>query len=325
MKSTKVKMMITGITSLILFISTITRSQTVAAANQPGIAVTPSDAFNFAGNSVAHYGLGWYHESTSTPPVGYLSGFYGLKFFTTGSPRMILDASGNLGIGTSNLASRLNVVGGDESITLGDHSAGSGNRGIYFPGFRDILPGYFGASIEAVPEWVCCNLPGPDGYPGIRNMGLNFNVHGNYGVAADKMTALSITSNGNIGIGITTPKEKLSVNGNIRAKEIKVEAENWPDYVFEKEYQLPDLQYTKQYISANGHLPEMPSSTMIAAEGQDLGDIQIRLLKKVEELTLHLIRLEEMNEKQIQKIDKQDRVIAGLKKIITKTTLYERK
>lgn len=64
---------------------------------------------------------------------------------------------------------------------------------------------------------------------------------------------------------------------------------------------------------------------MIAAEGQDLGDIQIRLLKKVEELTLHLIRLEEMNEKQIQKIDKQDRVIAGLKKIITKTTLYERK
>ena len=324
MKSTKVKMMITGITSLILFISTITHSQNVAAVNQPAIAVTPADAFDFMGSSVAHYGLGWYHEGT-VPPVGYLSGYNGLRFFTLGMPRMHLDINGNLGIGTSNFASRLNVVGGDESITMVDRSAGSGVKGIYFPGFRDILPGYFGASIEAVPEWGCCNLPGPNGYPGIRNMGLNFNVHGNYGVAADKMTALSITSNGNIGIGIITPKEKLSVNGNIRAKEIKVEAENWPDYVFEKGYLLPDLRHTKSFIEAYGHLPEMPSAKMISAEGQDLGDLQIRLLKKVEELTLHLIRLEELNEKQTQKVAKQDRTIAGLKKIITKTPSHDLK
>jgi hypothetical protein len=324
MKINNLKTVISGCVLLIFSNVIKTQAQTVTAVNQPGICLNPTDAFNFIGNSVAYYGLGWYHEGT-TPPVGYLSGYSGLRFFTLGMSRMHLDINGNLGIGTSNFASRLNIVGGDESITLGDHSSGSGTKGIYFPGFRDVLPNYFGASIEAVPEWACCNLPGSDGYPGIRNMGLNFNVHGNYGVAADKVTAMSITSNGNIGIGIITPKEKLSVNGNIRAKEIKVEGENWPDYVFEKEYQLPDLQSTKQYISANGHLPEMPSAKMIAAEGQDLGDIQIRLLKKVEELTLHLIRLEEMNEKQTQKVAKQDRVIAGLKKIITKTSKHDRK
>jgi len=322
MKINNLKKTINGVCLLLVLIVTTTQGQTVATINQPAIAVTPADAFDFMGSSVAHYGLGWYHEGT-VPPVGYLSGYSGLRFFTLGMPRMHLDINGNLGIGTSNFASRLNVVGGDESITLGDHSVTSGTKGIYFPGFRDILPGYFGASIEAVPEWACCNLPGPNGYPGIRNMGLNFNVHGNYGVAADKMTALSIISNGNIGIGTTTPKEKLSVNGNIRAKEIKVEAENWPDYVFEKGYLLPDLRHTKSFIEAYGHLPEMPSAKMISAEGQDLGDIQIRLLKKVEELTLHLIRLEELNEKQTQKIAKQDRAIAGLKKIIIKTPSHD--
>ncbi|WP_343533830.1 hypothetical protein [Pedobacter sp.] len=48
-------------------------------------------------------------------------------------------------------------------------------------------------------------------------------------------------ADGNVGIGTDIPQEKLSVNGKIRAKEIKVEAANWPDYVFKPEYQLNTL------------------------------------------------------------------------------------
>lgn len=315
MKATQSKKIGRLIILFALLLSKQAFTQTLATLNQPGIALNPSDAFNFMNNSVGFYGLGWYREIENTPPIGYLSGYSGLKFFTAGSPRMVLNEPGNLGIGTSNPISRLNIVGGDESITLGDHSSALNPRGIYFPGFRDILPNYFGASIEAVPEWACCNFPG-SGYPGIKNIGLNFNVHGNYGIADDKITALSITSNGNIGIGTPNPKDKLSVNGNIRAKEIKVEAGNWPDYVFYKEYDLLSLPELRTYIKVNGHLPEMPSAGKVEQEGIELGEMNKKLLKKVEELTLYLLAKDHELKAQNQKINSLEKGQQELKDML---------
>lgn len=95
--------------------------------------------------------------------------------------------------------------------------------------------------------------------------------------------------NGNLGIGIMTPSEKLAVNGNIRAKEIKVETSNWPDYVFDENYKVLGLQELDAYIKANKHLPEMPSAKEADVNGIELGEMNKLLLKKVEELTLHLI------------------------------------
>ena len=91
---------------------------------------------------------------------------------------------------------------------------------------------------------------------------------------------------GNVGIGTTTPKEKLSVNGNIRAKEIKVETANWPDYVFAKDYALPSLKETEQHIQEKGHLPGIPSAQEVKSNGVDLGELNAKLLKKIEEMTL---------------------------------------
>jgi uncharacterized protein YaiE (UPF0345 family) len=61
-------------------------------------------------------------------------------------------------------------------------------------------------------------------------------------------TFMTFLPNGYVGVGTVAPKEMLSVNGNIRAKQIKVETTNWPDYVFGENYQLPSLEETEKFI-----------------------------------------------------------------------------
>lgn len=112
------------------------------------------------------------------------------------------------------------------------------------------------------------------------------------------ISALAVDANGNIGIGTLAPSSKLAVNGKIRAHEIKVEVANWPDYVFVKGYQLPTLQETEQHIKQKGHLKDIPSAEEVKANGIDLGEMNAMLLKKIEELTLHLIQLKKDNDDQ---------------------------
>lgn len=100
---------------------------------------------------------------------------------------------------------------------------------------------------------------------------------------------MTLKTDGNVGIGTHLPKEKLSVNGKIRAQEVKVEVENWPDYVFEEGYNVGTLEGLESYIKANKHLPDVPSAKEVEANGVDLGEMNKLLLKKIEELTLHLI------------------------------------
>lgn len=98
---------------------------------------------------------------------------------------------------------------------------------------------------------------------------------------------------GNVGIGTNAPGEKLSVNGKIRAHEIKVEstASTWPDYVFEEEYDLPSLKSTADFIKANKHLPGVPTAKDVEKDGISVGEMNKILLKKIEELTLHMIEM----------------------------------
>ncbi|MFC3197299.1 hypothetical protein ACFOET_06715 [Parapedobacter deserti] len=100
---------------------------------------------------------------------------------------------------------------------------------------------------------------------------------------------LYILPNGSIGIGTTAPQEKLSVNGNIRAREVKVEMGNWPDYVFKKGYDLMSLAELESYINTHGHLPGIPSAKDVEADGIGLAEMNRKLLEKVEELTLYIL------------------------------------
>lgn len=120
--------------------------------------------------------------------------------------------------------------------------------------------------------------------------------------------SMIIKHNGRIGIGTLDPQSKLSVDGQIRATEVKVLSDiSVPDYVFEPDYELRTLQETKEYIATNRHLPEIPSAGEIGANGIDLGDMNMRLLKKIEELTLYQIQLMvemEAMKKELQELKK---------------------
>ena len=100
---------------------------------------------------------------------------------------------------------------------------------------------------------------------------------------------LVIDGVGNIGVGTLLPKEKLSVNGKIRAHEIKVETSNWPDFVFEEGYEIGKLKELESYIKMYKHLPNMPSAKEVETNGIALGEMVKLQQQKIEELTLHLI------------------------------------
>jgi len=136
-------------------------------------------------------------------------------------------------------------------------------------------------------------------------------------------------SSGNVGIGILNPNEKLAVNGTIRAREVKVEAANWPDYVFEEGYKVETLEALESYIKANKHLPEIPSAKEVQANGVELGEMNKLLLKKIEELTLYLIDKNEVIKKveaeNIQLRVKQDQQDAVLQKMLERMNKIELK
>ncbi|MBW1294866.1 hypothetical protein [Aquimarina litoralis] len=94
---------------------------------------------------------------------------------------------------------------------------------------------------------------------------------------------------GNVGIGTYTPDAKLAVNGNIHTKEVKVDLVGWPDYVFEEDYHLPTLQEVEQHITEKGHLENIPSAAEVAENGVQLGEMNKKLLEKIEQLTLYMI------------------------------------
>jgi len=116
-------------------------------------------------------------------------------------------------------------------------------------------------------------------------------------------------ASGNIGLNTANPDAnyKLSVNGAIRAKEIKVEA-GWADYVFDQDYPLMPLREIADYIYANHHLPGVPAAAIIKKNGVNVGETEAVLLKKVEELTLYLIEKDkqlQLQEERLKALEQQ--------------------
>lgn len=222
---------------------------------------------------------------------------------TAGLERFRISAEGNIGIGTivpfapaySNRSLHLAASGASQRACLvieGNYTTNTLVGGLIFLNTSSTNTG-FQKRIAQVNA----------GREGDNNGGyLSFATMPN-GSTSDISERMRITNNGYVGIGTSTPKEMLSVNGKIRSQEIKVENTNWPDYVFMPSYNLPSLQETEQHIKEKGHLPGIPSAEEVKNNGVDLGEMNAKLLQKIEELTLHLIRLEKQNEQQQKAIE----------------------
>ncbi len=102
---------------------------------------------------------------------------------------------------------------------------------------------------------------------------------------------------------------QLQNNGLLRAREIKVDQANWPDFVFHKDYDLMPLEEVQAYINTYGHLPNVPSAKEVEEDGVNLGDAAKTSMQKIEELTLYLL---EVNEK----VERQEKTLAEQQKLI---------
>jgi len=226
------------------------------------------------------YGLYSYVSGTATNKwAGYFTG--GNVQFTNGN---LITTNGKVGIGTTTPQNALDVYGSvylpaNNSYWIGSYSD-SGNRlRLHHNGTN--------AYIDYAPN-------------------LYFRAGAN--------DAVAFLNNGNVGIGITNPTQKLEVNGAIRAKEVKLETNNWPDFVFKDNYLLKPLQEVNEYIKTNKRLPDIPSEQEVKESGVNLGDMQTKLLQKVEELTLYVIN----QDKLIQELQKEIKQLKGGEKTTKK-------
>jgi hypothetical protein len=121
---------------------------------------------------------------------------------------------------------------------------------------------------------------------------------------------ITFLTGGNVGIGTTDPGSfKLAVNGKTWSTEVQVAVTRPPDYVFEPTYDLKPLAEIETYIKENKHLPEVPSAKEMEKNGVQLGEMNMLLLKKVEELTLYVIEQQKENTKQADEIKELKKLI----------------
>ncbi len=121
--------------------------------------------------------------------------------------------------------------------------------------------------------------------------GISFSTKNKDQTITSKMT---INNNGDIGIGTSQTDCKLTVAGDIHSRDVQVSVDAGADFVFAKEYDLKPLSELAIYIAAHKHLPEVASADEMKKKGMELGLMNLKLLQKVEELTLYMI---DMNKK----------------------------
>lgn len=180
----------------------------------------------------------------------------------TWSDRFVVEPNGNVGVGTTSPGVKLDVAGSVRSIgsTAGDSRlilSSTASGGQQYEWYNDING------------------------TGTGVLGLYNRTSGNVPIV--------VTAAGNVGIGTTPSSYKFQVDGSVRATSFIANTNTYADFVFKPGYKLASLSEVEAAIKTHGHLPDIPSEAEAKARGIDLAAMQVKLLQKVEELTLYLV------------------------------------
>ncbi|WP_422082353.1 hypothetical protein [Ulvibacterium sp.] len=205
---------------------------------------------------------------TNTVDVPYRAKINGQSIWTENGANINYGV-GNVGIGTTNPAARLQVhINGDQRALRIKNDANNAQFNLW--------------TTET---------------GSIKQLRLDEDTTGS--------TVATFSDNGNVGIGTTAPDDKLTVKGRIHAEEVKVDLSvPGPDYVFKEGYDLKSLEEVQHYIKEKGHLPNIPSAQEMEENGVELGIMNMKLLEKIEELTLYQLQLLQQLEASHMEIEK---------------------
>ncbi|MGX1931316.1 hypothetical protein [Flagellimonas sp. 2504JD4-2] len=259
--------------------------------------------------------------------MGFSEGSFGSNIFGIGTRRTDIDkwdvftintANGYVGIGTNTSQSKLHIstgTSGDAILRLEadtDNNNEADNPGIHFVQDGELVD-YFveiegNANTKSTGTVANALIIGTE-----ANRDIQF-------INGDQVQVTVKTSG--VGIGTTSPDSKLTVKGNIHAEEVKVDLSvPGPDYVFKEEYDLKSLEEVQNYIKEHGHLPNIPSAKEMEANGVQLGEMNMKLLEKIEELVLYTLeqeeKLKEINELKA-KVSEQENRLAKLEQLLNR-------
>lgn len=204
----------------------------------------------------------------------YLSRGSGMYGFVSD---LVIANNGNVGIGTGTPAVKLHISSSQTDLLRLETTDAAVNPQLSFAN---------SGVLKAVMR-----LGGDDmvlGSPASNNNG-KFILRLNGG---DRFT---VQPDGKVLIGTNTAAAgyMLNVNGKAICTELKVQLQaNWPDYVFKKNYQLKSFDELRNFIAVNNHLPGMPAASEIQNSGMEVGEMQRKMMEKIEELTLYVLQLE---------------------------------
>ncbi|MDH6252882.1 hypothetical protein M2347_002609 [Chryseobacterium sp. H1D6B] len=245
-------------------------------------------------------------QSTVTASFNTAVGMNSLSSFQNGAGNVGL---GNSAMGSGNLTGDSNVAvgtsalrylnSGSSNVVLGSEAfraikTGSNNINVGFSNAKFITSGsnniFIGSNITPY------NTTSPNNELNIGNWIVGNNGTIGIGTFTNQLPADGVSQDG--------IKYKLFVKDGIRTERVKVDiaaGNGWADYVFEKDYKLMPLTELSQFINKNGHLPEVPTTKEAIENGIELKQMNILLLKKIEELTLYTIE----QQKRIEALEKK--------------------
>jgi hypothetical protein len=233
-------------------------------------------------------------------------------------PSAGINTIGRVGIGTTDPRADFQVGDHASKVTAGPSYGVSGTNGSTFSN------AYVGFNVARVApgQWETQNDGGGNGgVVLLGDMGGGFRVIAVRSTGATNQavndqfiadnTKFYVRNDGRVIIGSETmvngshdlPTTLLTVDGTAICRELFVTQNNWADSIFKPEYNLIPLDSVQNYVSMHGHLPGVPSEQEVKQNGSNLGQTDVILLTKIEELTLYMLQLQKQNAEMQKELD----------------------